>query len=146
MTEVTTANHPARKWLGLLFAVPAVALMMLFDHFGASQYLLISLISIMALSFAVWENRSYHKEFWFWFMLLIFTGIHLLLVLMVGEHRWLTSAAPGAGHGVAFLALLDGLVITAFIRFPDWITSSLKYIYSDDQGGSSDEQKGTTSR
>ena len=109
--------------------------MALLDHFGVFQYFWISVISIIALSFAVWENRSYHKEVWFWITLFAFTALHALLVMIVGQRRWLMSVGHGTGRGVAGIAIADGLVITAVIRFPDWITSSLEWIFSKDGEG-----------
>ena len=106
--------------------------MMLFDHLGIGQYFWISIISVMALSFAVWENRSYHKEIWYWITLVFFFLFHVYLVIVIGEHKWLTSIGHGnAGHGVVLVAIVDGLIISAVIRFPDWITSTLAWFFSD---------------
>ena len=134
MTANASPKPKTRNWLYWLVGIAGLVIMMLFDHLQIFQYFWISIISIIALSFAVWENKSYHKELWFWITLSAFTSLHLLLVLVVGEHKWLMSIGHGTGGGLAFLAILDGLVITAVIRFPDWITSTLSWFFNDNPG------------
>jgi hypothetical protein len=133
MTDAVSSAPKTRKVLYWgLGIIAGLTTMLLFDHFGIFQYFWISFISIIALSFAVWENRSYHKEIWFWISLFGFTALHLFFVVIVGEHRWLMSIGHGTGQGVAMVAIADGLVITAVIRFPDWITSTMEWFFSDD--------------
>jgi hypothetical protein len=135
VTDSVSSKPAARNWLGLLFAIPLFAMSMLCDHFGIFQYFWASVISITAMSFAIWENRSYHTEIWFWVTLLVFALLHIFLIEVIAEHKWLMSIGHGTGGGVAGIALVDGLIITAVIRFPDWITSSLQWIFSADSKG-----------
>ena len=137
MTDAAAGRQSARNWIGLLLAIPVIAVSIVFDQFGIGQYFLISLISVIALSIAVWENRSFHREIWFWITLFAFAGLHVFLVMFISEHKPLMNAniAHGPCNGAGFLAILDGLIITAVIRFPDWITSSLKWVFSDNQKG-----------
>jgi hypothetical protein len=139
VTDSPSSKRATRKWLYGLLGVSGFVTLLLFEHFGIFQYFWVSIISIVALSFAVWENRSYHKEIWFWITLFAFTALHLFLVLIVGEHKWLVSIGHGTGGGVAFLAIVDGLIITAAIRFPDWITSSFEWIYGGKMEGTAEK-------
>lgn len=135
MRDDTSSNLETRKWLYWLLAIAGCAAMIFLDHFGMFQYFWVSIISITALSFAIWENRSRHKELWFWITLFAFTSLHLFLVIIVGEHKWLMSVGHGTGQGVAGVAIADGLIMTGVIRFPDWITSTLEWFFSDGPEG-----------
>jgi hypothetical protein len=135
VTDSASSKPAVRKWLGLLLAIPLFALMMLCDHFGIFQYFWATVISITAMAFAIWENRSYHNEIWFWVTLLVFTLLHIFLVEIIAEHKWLNSVHGYETHGLLGFALADGAIMTAVIRFPDWITSSLEWMFSDDSKG-----------
>ena len=130
MTTETPSKPDSQKTLHYVLAgIAALTLGILgevVDHFGYNQYFWIGGISLMALSFAIWENRSFHKEFWFGFVLVVFFVFHAFLVLIVGQRHWLDSIGHGTGRGVAVVALLDAGVMSGFIRFPDWITHILE--------------------
>ena len=106
-------------------------LMLLGDQIGVHEYFWATLLSITALSFAVWENRSYHHEPWFWISLAVFLLLHVMLISAIARYKVLTRVHGYDARGLLAIALVDAVIMTAVIRFPDWVVSSLNWFFGD---------------
>jgi hypothetical protein len=131
-TVASTSGLPT--WTGALLGLPLFGLMILSDHFGFHEYFWATVVSVTAFSLAIWENRSYHVEIWFWISLLLFAAIHAILVVVTAQHRLFSDVHGYNARGLIFIALVDFAIITGVIRFPDWVVSSYDWFFGDQRG------------
>ena len=119
-------------WAVLIIAVGGIT-EIIAERFGMFAFFMGTVFAIIALYFAASINWRLHTEPWFWVCLCSFVLLHVPLVFLIGKY------VPMKGHidgrGVVGIALADAAIMTAVIRFPDWITSSLEWIFSKDGEG-----------
>ena len=131
MTESPTQERYSRPWMGLVAGIPVFAIMLLCEHLGVYEYFWATLSSVIAMSLAIWENRSFHKEVWYWISLVVFVILHVLLIAVIARYKILTNVHGPDARGLLGLTLVDFAIMTAVIRFPDWVISSLTWFFGD---------------
>jgi hypothetical protein len=123
------SNSPfTRKWLLVCFGLEIIGMAM-FGYFGIFQYFFPVLVSVGAILLAACFTWKLHYELWFWFTLIVAVLIHAPLVYLFAKN--VPHMGHIDGHGVAGLVLVDAVLISAVIRFPDWLEDTIKWFSSD---------------
>jgi hypothetical protein len=125
------------RWIALMIAL-LLAGMALFDHFGFLNFfwpVLISLSAIIGSAFFCW---NLHHEAWFWTTLSVAALVHVPLTLWLATRPNIHAFIQG--KGVFLPALVDALLISAFIRFPDFLRDSIKWFSSEETASTNTER------
>ena len=82
---ITAEDRKARlPWWGVLCVMlSALPLLLVFDHFGKSAFALPTIDSVAVIACAIGLRWRLRRRVWFWFTMIVFAGLHVLLLLYV---------------------------------------------------------------
>jgi hypothetical protein len=119
--DIREAKKIRLPWWGLLcVGISSLLLCWLFDHLGRLDLVVPTLISILALGFAVAVKRKLTRYAWFWGTMAVLAAFHVALIVSVPwATQWvpaLAIAAVGSADLIVVLAILG--VVGNFMERP----------------------------
>jgi hypothetical protein len=99
------------RWSVVLVGLGAAILSLLFAHFKRFDLVVPTVISVLALGFAITVKRNLRYYVWFWSTIATLAGVHVVLIVFV---PWTSRWVPGVA--IAFITTADVAVILAVVE------------------------------
>jgi hypothetical protein len=140
MTDNTSKPFP-RRWIVAMICLEIVG-MVIFGYLGIFEYFLPIFFSVAAIILAASMSWKLHHESWFWVTVVGAILIHTPLIIWIAHLGVLKGHIDG--RGLAALVLVDAVLITTVIRFPDWVEETIRWFSSSNTEFSSSSMESSS--